>query len=284
MKPANFDQLVQRYLAGEPPGKLGPEVGVTGHCFYIWLRKSGIKPRGYAEAGIARTREVRDALPKIIRRYCAGESITTLAAIYQTNRPTLSKLLRENNVQMRTDSENEILKWSRMSPEQRERQVRVTHEALRGRVRPFKETAATANSVYIRRKRIQPIEDKISAALRCMEIPISQQFPVGGYNVDIALHGHPIAVEIERNRFAGGKVVWQFRKRLKYILNQGWSVLYVYGKVFDIPEIANKIISWFELTSRDESTRGKYGMVDRCPKLRSKTTHKFDGLTRVKGF
>lgn len=78
--------------------------------------------------------------------------------------------------------------------------------------------------------------------------------------------------------------VRKFRKRLRYILNRGWSMLYVFGEPADFAQVNEKLISWFETTRFDESTRGKYGMIRCNPKSRSVRCTKFDGFPRVVGF
>ena len=106
-------------------------------------------------------------------------------------------------------------------------------------------------------------EDAALAALEEVGLKIEQQFPVGGYNLDLAIPASRIAVEVQGNSFdrnAPGEAA----KRIKYIVDAGWRIIYVIQFGRREPTwrvIAEKIHALCKRLRRDKSKLGQYGMI-----------------------
>jgi very-short-patch-repair endonuclease len=193
----------------------------------------------------------------------------------------IRRILQEGGIRLRSRSEAEKFKWDRMTPEQRSNQVRKAHVMTKGRKNTFEQCVGFAQRVFEKQAKIKPQEVEVANLLNDLGYSMLHQYPIGPYNVDLALDGFPIAVEIERTRSAGSKAIPHFRKRLKYILDLGWSVLYVCGTSFNT-SVAKQIGSWLDQARRDETMRGKYGMIDCTVQIYAlRYCAKFDGFPRV---
>ena len=76
-------------------------------------------------------------LNHLIALYQSGESIKALADPLGISRTTLRKAFAQAGVQIRTASEQERIKWSRMTGDQRAQQVAAAHDAARGSKRSY---------------------------------------------------------------------------------------------------------------------------------------------------
>lgn len=211
-------------------------------------------------------------LDNLLERYIAGESENQLAQEAGVNRSTFRQRLLEAGITPRTQSESERFKWGRMTTAQRSNQVRAAHDATRGRKAPFSELCQRAKSregslTY----NVAPEEIELAHFLRfaMMEYrweiidffpwEIIHNFAVGPYNCDIGIS--PIAVEV----WGGG---WHPKpidiERTKYILNAGYSILYVDLDQRRYPLghiVTNYVVSLYETTRMNPSGKRQYWMV-----------------------
>lgn len=279
MKPIDLDQFVGRYLAGESASKLSKEAGVACATFITRLREAGIETRTHAEAA-GRYSSAHYRSDEIVRLYLSGESTFSLAERFGVSRGGIRSVLTKAGVALRTGTEREKLKWSRMTPAQRRNQIKNAHRSTKGRTKTL---THQINEAKTRCRKVAPVETELAYLLRSRGWVVDQQTPIGPYNVDISLEGFSIAVELE---WGWPMADWRprFSKRLKYLLDQGWAVLYVIGTRITAQLVVDEVISWFELARRDESTRGKYGMIDCRAQNRTPSRSKFHGFPRVPGF
>lgn len=168
-------------------------------------------------------------LDNFLKRYIVGESEKKLACEAGINRWTFRQRLLDAGIRPRNQSEAEKLKWAGMTPAQRAHQVDGAHAASRGRILSFREKHAQALGKEKRLCHVAPIETELATTLRAYGLCITQQKAIGTYNVDVAIHVPPIAVEI----FGGswhcyGRHLARFHKRIKYILDQGWHVVIIW--------------------------------------------------------
>jgi very-short-patch-repair endonuclease len=111
------------------------------------------------------------------------------------------------------------------------------------------------------------------------------QKAVGPYNVDIALAKLPIAIEIQVCRMKEGRSMQ--RKRIEYILNQGYAVLVIYRSrpcSFNVSACTDQVVSLLDIASQDPSVFGKYGMIGRNSNPISPRGCNFMDLPRIPGF
>lgn len=165
----------------------------------------------------------------IVKRYVSGVSEKKLADENGFSRTVVRRLLREAGVTPRGRSEAEALKWQQMTARQRKRQVAAAHAATRGRIVSWEEKCLRAATCERIGAHIVPVETKLAKKLRQRGFDVTQQLAVGAYNLDVAVHEPPIAVEI----FGGG---WHSRgrhktrhfERTKYLFDEGWAVIIIW--------------------------------------------------------
>jgi hypothetical protein len=162
----------------------------------------------------------------LVRRYVAGESEKALAESLDVSRGTVRNRLLKAGVQPRNRSEGMFTRMAQTSPEERARLASAAHAAVRGRPLSTSHklaSAATKEAMGINAPGVSPAEKMLAGWLAEAGLPVISQKAVGPYNVDIA--SGTVAVEI----FGGG---WHKTKlegeRLRYILNAGWDVLYIW--------------------------------------------------------
>lgn len=254
----NIDDLAKRYLAGESLQQLGRNVGVKGDTVGRWLTKYGIKLRSKSEAVTVWHGLVVDD-DVIVRRYISGESENAIALSLGIDRSSVRSRLVSRNVAIRDRSDAERLKWVGMTDEQRIQRLDALHSSIIGRY-----------------------ETDLIFALKLAGYQFAQR-QIGRYYVDLAHHELLVAIEVECLQ---GFTMMERLDRLKYILNQGWTVLYVVktSKSFSLPKVTEKIITFLELASWDESVFGKYGVMDGQGCYSTVGRKNLDGVPRIEGF
>lgn len=132
----------------------------------------------------------------IVKKYESGVSENKLSKEYLVSRKTIRRILRESGVHIRSQSEAELVKWSRMTSEQRANQVAKCHAAVLG----FKKSEETKHEIAISRQRNTPdwyigVGEKEFRNLLCLNsIDFEYQKPVLWYNLDFFING--VAVEL----------------------------------------------------------------------------------------
>lgn len=199
-----------------------------------------------------------------IERYISGVSVNKLSCEAGVSRSVIGRLLTENGVALRTQSESERVKWDRMSSEQRRRQVKAANIAVRGKTktRGAKIRQALGKEKYL--TNVSPVESVLADRLTG-SFSTTQQKAIGFYNVDIAVNIPTVAVEI----FGGGWHSYgrhknRFAKRTKYILDSGWHMLIVWvdGRRYPLGETGiSKIVSFVDEAGRLPSGIRQYGVI-----------------------
>jgi very-short-patch-repair endonuclease len=204
-------------------------------------------------------------LDDLIQMYESGMSMKQLSDNCGIPRISLVRHFRKKGIHIRGNSEAERLKWSKMNPTQRKRQVQKAHEAARLKKHSIETKIKAAKTFYQKCLRVGLFESEIFDILK-KRYNVSQQFNVGIYNIDIAIHEPPIAIEVQMSnrktlRSKNGC------KRLKYLISKGYFVVFVVSKSehppieMDIFSVAEKIISYVNILSSDKSFFGNYVMI-----------------------
>lgn len=225
LTPAQVDDLVRRYLAGDSLQQVGEAFGVGDECVRDWLIKRGIPRRPRNEAGPRRDRiRIDDAA--MVERYLAGESEKALAAAFGIERNGIRRRLLRAGVQPRNRSDAMYTRMSRMTPEERAELASASHDAVRGKAKTPEFLAAKALGI----ERVGAAHGNASAAelmladmLRSAGRDVVHQKAIGPYNVDVA--SGTVAVEILGGTWHRSK---KHRERLRYILDAGWDVIYIW--------------------------------------------------------
>ena len=185
--------------------------------------------------------------PDLVKQYIAGKSVNKLASENGVGRFAMSRILTDEGIVLRTQSEAETAKWALMTPVQRANQVRSAHAAAKGRIASESELIAKANAREANWDKHITIDE--SNLLFALGQNITPQKAVGIYNIDLALNEFSIAVEIYGGGWhASGRHFTRHFERTKYLLNLGWTVVIVwtdgrrhpftYGTAYYIIELA----------------------------------------------
>lgn len=162
----------------------------------------------------------------LVRLYASGESVNALAEKFGFSRPTITRYLKGAGVTLRSASEQERIKWERMTPDARKRQVEAAHAASRGVPKTIESLEKSARTRQERVLHSSPGEVELQAMLAARGVETIRQQAIGPYNCDLG--AEPVAVEI----FGGnwhwhGKHLRRTPERLRYLLDRGWHVLMV---------------------------------------------------------
>lgn len=227
---------------------------------------------------------------EIITLYTAGESLKSLAARYGCDRSAIKNRLVRSGVPIRGRSEAEKEKWKRIKQDREKvvRQCGAAWEAAKSE-RSFDQTCRLAMMRYLNQSQIHAGENEIAKAIQERGLLVLQQFPVGPYNLDIAVAERGIAVEVVGTNWHPNTAVSLF-KRTKYLLDCCWAVVFVFTwsakatKAFRPDLIAEQVIALAQGTGSDPSPWGKYGMVNRQGEPISLCREYLDGLPIIEGF
>lgn len=220
----------------------------------------------------------------IINLYINGVSINQLSKKFGVSRDTITKRLISADIKLRTQSESETLKWSKMDETTRKRQVQKAHEACRGRYISTAEKILRAKSAYESAFKKGEYEKEIVDKLREKGFDAVNQFNFGIYNIDIAIHGIPVFIEVQTSNHTALRTP-KLLKRTKYILNSKKLLVYVVvdqtNKPIFLDLITDKIISYINILRFDKTILGKYLMIGRDGNPLPTTSYNFDGFTRI---
>lgn len=165
-------------------------------------------------------------LDNLVKCYLAGESTNRLATRHGVARQAIDRCLRTAGVRLRCRSEAELLKWSRMSDDQRAHQVAAAHATSLGHRRSVDFLIARAASQQRRRANISHHEIVLQSMLTKRGLETGQQVAIGPYNCDLA--ARPVAVEVFGGHWHfSGDHLKRMPKRTRYLFDAGWHLLVV---------------------------------------------------------
>lgn len=256
----NLDDLVMRYQAGDTISDLANDWGVSAQTIGRNLRALGV----HASRIGHRAKSIPD-MDKFAERYLAGESVNALASEAGVGRFAFTSNLRRHGVTIRGQSEAESVKWDRMTPGQRRRQVKAAHEATKGRTLPLKSKMRRANTLERTLVRSTPEELWFADVLRDKGFSVTPQKAVREYNVDIATHVPPIAVEIFGGNWHRFRDTTEaFNKRCIKLFNLGWHILIIWTNKARYPlsiTAADYIAAFCQQAGADPSGRREYRVI-----------------------
>lgn len=169
----------------------------------------------------------------LVRRYTGGESEQALAKAFGVDRGTIRARLLKAGVQRRGSSEAAHLRMAHLTAEQRTANASAAHDAVRGTTWTDERLALKAQTIERQGANwagTSPAELMFAGMLRDAGLTVISQKAVGPYNVDVATG--TVAVEI-----LGGSWhrVKKHGERLRYILNAGWDVIYIWVDGLNYP-------------------------------------------------
>src|SRR5574343_228661 len=223
----------------------------------------------------------------LIKMYQSGMSCNQLSNLSGIPRITLNRHFSKHGVVLRSQSDSEKLKWSKMTNEQRAKQVKKAHDKVRGSKHSTETKIKSAKSFYQNALRIGLFEKEIADILKCYFHGVEQQFPVDIYNVDIAIPSRSIAIEIQTNN-ASSLTTELCQQRIKKLADSGFFIIYVVCNTkfrintFNIFMVTKKIISLITFSSLDKSVFGKYVMIGGDGYDFPSNRYDFNHVTRIK--
>ena len=229
-------------------------------------------------------------LDDLIRRYKGGESLKKLANEAGVSRGGkrsangkpfgLTGAFVAAGVEMRGRSEAELVKWFYMPEEQRLKQVTAAHKARRGSKDTETTKRSRARTRFLRCIASTPAEHVVADALRLLGFSVRQQTPLGKYNLDLTLDELLVAVEIEDD-WSSGNYPTELFDRTKHILDQGWCVVFVVGKVLDAAHVTQQLLALANALRRDKTLYGQYWVIGSNPQKRPTGSAKLNSLPRI---
>lgn len=223
--------------------------------------------RGSLADGVRRKfiRDNKIHFEKVIKLFNDGFSVNKIHKTVGIQRSTVNRILEINGMEPRSRSDAEKLKWSQMSEKQRKNQVKAAHKRCDEigythlKNKSNEHLHKTALNRFISHSEVGISENNFAKWIMAKNLPCVQQAPIRGYNID-ALVGN-IAVEIHNSttapHFEDTKV-----RRIKYLLNSGFYVLYI--KIQSSPLIiaaADYTEAFFNFASSNKSTFTEYRMI-----------------------
>lgn len=289
----NLDNLIRRYESGASMKELADEAGIGAPALARRFRNAGVKVRGKAEA-----RRLKVALPEetqriIVERYKRGDGAPALAKQLGLTTWQVYGFLKSIGQSRRSASEAKAVEWATMPEQAKAARVAAmapAWESIRGRRIPLEEKIRAAKTRYERLLGRGEGEDELANAIKDLGLDVAQQFAIGPYNVDMAIRSSRIAVEVERPKSPTHNSSRLTSQRTKYILDQGWTVLFVFlnkakpGSTVDVASASKDVVSVAEMLRGNESVRGKYGVIGSDRKVSPGFCSKLKDIPRIPGF
>lgn len=179
----------------------------------------------------------------------------------------------------RSQSEANLVRMKREGVEGRKRLTKSANEKRRGsRVTPRE----ALNKAAARNQQIGYGEVETIAALSAQKMPTDPQRPCGKYNIDVAVG--PVAVELMTSANSYTMSKRRFRKRLKYLTDQGYCVVVVvfrFNRLDALIGNLDDVVAFVKRAYRSPSVRRKHWMI-RCRSERfSRVRNDLGQLTAV---
>lgn len=280
MRRINFDidNAVKLHRSGKTLVAVASIIGVSVNAVRHTFRSSGIPVIDWRK-------DIPVESSAVLRLYESGKSLQQIAESIGVSRIVIDRRLREAGGVTRSHSQQRSVVWARLGELDRARVTKAAHDACRGRGKTDEELSKSA---LTREKKGLPgsrSEKALADLLRGRGVQCVEQRAFGRYNVDIAVDGSRVAVEVFGGHFHFfGSHAAGFGKRDEYIRGLGWTVIYVVAtKRFPVgPNGADKIVSILEELRRSEPAVGHQYVIWGDGKPTSIRKRDFDKLSVVR--
>lgn len=199
------------------------------------------------------------------RLYEAGASVKQLAEHFGCSRGPVVDRLKNMGITPRTRSEAMLVRMANTSFEERQQLVKNANAAARHRVHTEEEKIKRARRVYETKSNVSSYEIDVMRALRLEGFTVESQFPVGPYNLDIALVECSLAMEIHGGGFhASGRHAARRPQRLEYLFSRGWAVIEVWRVTpvtWNPVAVAENFIALSQLMRRDPPPQSRHWVI-----------------------
>lgn len=254
----DINNIVNLYQSGVVSKEIAEKYRITQRKVADIIRREGVP--------LSPVRTTID-IPRIISLYTSGVSENAIAKEIGVSRSVVRNRLIKSGVVIRSNSEASQLVMSKRTAEERSRNVKAAHDAVRGKSKTHKELCKRSiakqnafvdfTSVY---------EQDIANALTEKGIEFIPQLAIDKYNVDFGI-GNNIALEIYGGGWhASGRAAARFDERSEKLFRCGYTIVICWiGTSFNrrfIPStIADYLITLSEKLSSDPSARCKHYVI-----------------------
>lgn len=201
----------------------------------------------------------------LIERHKSGISIKKLSEETEISRKTITRRFESVGFIQRNRSESMFVRMANTAPEERARLTAAAHEAAKGREHTLNERIQRAKTREIKRIGISRTEQILAQMLNDRGFLVTPQKAIHTYNVDIAINGSPVIVEVFGGCWhASGEHLVRHRQRFDYLLDNGYYpiVVWVNGIKFPLESgAANYIVSNIEEIRRAKPVWSKEKMI-----------------------
>lgn len=164
----------------------------------------------------------------IIESYKDGATLFHLAKINKVDRCVIERILKSNGIKMRTIREAQLLRYTRTTFDERQAITQAANVKIRGSIKTERQLINRAIGVELACHLSKPEQDFFNAFSKFIDIkPLKQVFK---YNIDLAIEDSKIAIEIHNSFHVTQKHSYQDAKKLNYLSNNGWILIYLYPK------------------------------------------------------
>lgn len=256
----DIDNALALYVSGVPADEVAKQFKVSRWTIFNHMKARGLVRR----KGTDRAQLPAD-WSEYLSRYDSGMSVNAIANAIGVNRATVNRWLKISGETPRGRSEAEFRKWESMTESQRANQVRKAHDAVRGSKHGEQALLNRSASLSQTMTGATFDETRLAYALEERGFMVTQQLPVGKYNIDVAIHSPSVAVELFGGRWhTTGKHARSFFPRGKYILSKGFMLIVVWSVRDHLLEplpAAKTIHALAQRTSRNESGCRRYQVI-----------------------
>ena len=253
--------MVNDYRCGDSESVIAKRYGLAAGTVARHLTRAGI-------VIIAQYPSIRPKLRRelpadsVVARYLAGESEKSLAGSFGCCRDVIRRVLLESGVERRGLTESNRLMMSGRTAEENRRNCEAAHAAARGRQTTEAEHCLRALTHEKHPVHIGQAEPMFAQMLADRGVATVPQKAIGHYNCDLA--AEPVAVEVwGGNWHFCGKHAALTPKRTRYLLDSGWSVVFVLlTKTWPLTgRAADYVAAFVEQTRCDPTARREYRMI-----------------------
>lgn len=222
-----IDKATELYTAGKSLREISEVLGFSRQVISRHFKNRDFKTRKTSEGRQAPNKINNLPESQICQDYQKGESENSISKTYGVSRNVIRRILLKHNIQARSQSESEKMKWSQMSEQQRENQVRRAHDACKGRIRTNEELnkMAVSRSENFADWFVGVGEPELKKWLETNNISFEYQKPCLSYNLDFVVKGVDLELTscIGRNK-ASNDIIFN---RAERVYSQGYKTLYV---------------------------------------------------------
>lgn len=244
------NRLIEMYESGKSTNDIAEIIGVSGGFVCNRLKSAGIVLTG--------NRKTVDD-DAIVDFYVAGNSENATAKKFGVSRNLVRKRLVESGVHVRSQSESESLKWSKMSADERAKQVDAANKAIRNMPKSFhtQQAIKQAKTKEQTLSKVGSLEKEFIQEFTNRGFSPIPQKAVHVYNIDIAIASTAIEIHINAHHPHS-----RDRKRIVDLLKRGWDVIYIkITNDVSVERATDKVCRMIDLIESDKSGVCHYGMI-----------------------